>query len=228
MFGQKKSYYISSLSGLRLKKCYDLAPPRVRGYLRAEVDFVLDHISPAGWTLDLGCGYGRIIPYLLRKAEKVVGIDNSRPNLAFARRYLRGFSRFHLLAMDAARLGWADGVFSNVLCIQNGISAFHTDPKRLIGEAVRVTRRGGVVLFSTYAHAFWEDRLDWFRLQAERGLVGEIDEDKTRPGLIVCRDGFRATTFSADDFLKLTHGLDAEVKIVEVDASSLFCMILPC
>ncbi len=228
MRGEKKSYYISSLSGQRLKKCYDLAPPRVRSYLRAEVDFVLEHISHVGWTLDLGCGYGRIIPDLLRKAEKVVGIDNSRPNLLFARQYLRGAGRFHLLAMDAARLGCADGVFSSVVCIQNGISAFQVDPKQLIAEAVRVTKRNGVVLFSTYADAFWEDRLEWFRLQARQGLVGEIDEEKTRRGVIVCRDGFRATTFSADDFIHLRRGLDVKMQIVEVDASSLFCLIRPC
>jgi 2-polyprenyl-6-hydroxyphenyl methylase/3-demethylubiquinone-9 3-methyltransferase len=228
MCGEKKSYYISSLSGQRLKKCYDIAPPRVKRYLRAEIEFLLEQISPAGWTLDLGCGYGRIIPDLLRKAEKVVGIDNSQPNLSFARQYLRGASRFHLLAMDAARLGWADGVFSSVVCIQNGISAFQVDPKQLISEAVRVTKRNGVALFSTYADAFWEDRLEWFRLQARQGLVGEIDEEKTRRGVIVCRDGFRATTFSADDFIDLTRGLDIKIDIAEVDASSLFCLIRPC
>jgi SAM-dependent methyltransferase len=222
-----KSYYSSFLGGQRLKKCYDIAPLRIRRYLNAEVCFVLDRISPEGWTLDLGCGYGRIIPDLLGKARRVVGIDNSRPNLKFAGHYLKEHTGFHLLAMDAARLGFPSGIFSNVVCIQNGISAFGVDPKQLVKEAVRVTRRKGTVLFSTYADAFWEDRLDWFRLQAKHGLVGEIDEEKTVRGLIVCRDGFRATTISVDSFFELTRGLDAEVKTEEVDGSSLFCFIRP-
>ena len=223
----KKSYYVSSLSGPRLKKCYDLAPLRVRRYLQAEIDFVLDHISPAGRTLDLGCGYGRIIPDLVKKVDRVIGVDNSRATLSFARSYLQGTNRFHLLAMDAAHLGFKSGIFANVVCIQNGISAFQVDPEQLIKEAVRVTRQQGTVLFSTYADVFWEDRLEWFRLQAEHGLVGQIDENQTRRGLIVCRDGFRATTFSASDFFKLTRGLDAEVTMADVNASSLFCLIRP-
>jgi len=222
-----KSYYSSNLSGWRLKQCYDLAPPRVQKYLKAETAFVLDHISSAGRTLDLGCGYGRIIPDLLRKSRNVVGVDISRPNLEFAVRCLQGREHFQLLVMDAARLGFPSGLFSNVVCIQNGISAFKVDPGRLINEALRVCRRNGIVLFSTYADSFWEDRLDWFRIQAQHGLLGEIDEKRTRRGLIICRDGFRATTFSADDFTQLTRGLDAEVKITEVDGSSLFCLIRP-
>jgi len=221
------SYYASFLSGQRLKKCYDIAPPRIQRYLKAELDFVLDRISPEGWTLDLGCGYGRIIPDLMKKARGVVGIDNSLPNLALARLRLKGLEEFHLLAMDAGRLGFAPGVFSNVVCIQNGISAFKVEPNQLIKEAVRVTRPDGMILFSTYADAFWEDRLDWFRLQARQGLVGEIDEDKTQRGTIVCRDGFRATTFSPDDFRELARGLEVEVEIAEVDRSSLFCLIRP-
>jgi 2-polyprenyl-6-hydroxyphenyl methylase/3-demethylubiquinone-9 3-methyltransferase len=220
-------YYASFLSGQRLKKCYDIAPPRIQGYLRAELDFVLDRISAEGWTLDLGCGYGRIIPDLLKKARGVVGIDNSLPNLAFAGPYLKGFDRFSLLAMDAGRLGFGPGVFSNVVCIQNGISAFKVEPSQLLKEAVRVTRPDGRILFSTYADAFWEDRLDWFRLQARQGLVGEIDEDKTQRGTIACRDSFRATTFSPDNFRDLARELDVEVEIAEVDGSSLFCLVHP-
>ncbi len=222
-----KSYYDSSLSGPRLKECYDLAPARIQGYLKAETDFVLSRIFPEGRTLDLGCGYGRIIPDLLERAQEVVGVDISPANLRFARRFLRGRKRFQLLAMDAGRLGFPSGLFSNVVCIQNGISAFKVNPGRLINEAVRVARRNGIVLFSTYADSFWEDRLDWFRIQAQHGLLGEIDDKRTRRGLIICRDGFRATTFSADDFTRLTRGLDAEVKIREVDGSSLFCLIRP-
>ena len=53
---------------------------------------------------------------------------------------------------------------------------------------------GGRALFSSYSPKFWEHRLSWFREQADKGLLGAIDEEKTRDGLIVCRDGFVART----------------------------------
>jgi 2-polyprenyl-6-hydroxyphenyl methylase/3-demethylubiquinone-9 3-methyltransferase len=56
--------------------------------------------------------------------------------------------------------------------------------------------------------------------------VGEIDYERTKDGVIVCKDGFTATTISGDDFLALTTQLDADVRVVEVDESSLFCEIV--
>jgi SAM-dependent methyltransferase len=232
MEGSKRSmsgtrYYDSRLSGPRLREVYDIAPARVRRYLRAEVEFVLDRVPSAGRVLDLGCGYGRIIPELLEKAAFVAGIDNSPASLVYGRGFLAGRTGFALAAMDAARLGFVDSAFDAVVCIQNGVSAFKIPPRRLVQEALRVTRGGGIVLLSSYAAGFWPDRLDWFRLQAARGLVGEIDERRTRPGEIVCRDGFRAVTFGPDDFRELVRGLPVRAEVEEVDGSSLFCVLRP-
>jgi len=127
--------------------------------------------------------------------------------------------------MDATALGFRSGVFDAVVCIQNGICAFRSDPRQLFREALRVTRPGGRVWFSSYAEAFWLDRLRWFERQAEEGLVGDIDYDKTGPGEIVCRDGFRFDTVGADTFRQLCGEVGVEGTIVEVDRSSVFCEI---
>ncbi len=84
-------------------------------------------------------------------------------------------------------------------------------------------RRHG--LFSTYSEKFWPQRLEWFELQAEVGLLGEIDRQRTGNGVIVCRDGFTATTFTPDRFRSLAAGLSAAITLSEVDGSSLFCIL---
>jgi 2-polyprenyl-6-hydroxyphenyl methylase/3-demethylubiquinone-9 3-methyltransferase len=109
-----------------------------------------------------------------------------------------------------------------VVCIQNGISVFRVESHSLVKEVIRVTRSGGVVLFSTYAPQFWYHRLQWFRLQAEEGLIGDIDEDKTREGIIVCKDGFKATTFSQKSLLRLFSGSVTTLQTAEIDQSSIF------
>jgi 2-polyprenyl-6-hydroxyphenyl methylase/3-demethylubiquinone-9 3-methyltransferase len=58
-------------------------------------------------------------------------------------------------------------------------------------------------------------------------LLGEIDYDRTGEGRIVCKDGFTATTLTQEDFQELTSGLNANIRIQEVDESSLFCEIVP-
>ncbi len=218
-------YYSDNLAAERLKRCYDIAPPRVRQYLKAEIEYVLDRIHPGDNVLDLGCGYGRAVPRLAQKAAFVVGIDTSLSSLKFGLSFLRRVPNCLLLKMDAAGMSFLDGSFDAVVCIQNGISAFQVDPFRLVSESIRVAGENGVVLFSTYSEKFWPRRLEWFRLQAAEGLLGEIDEEKTGGGMIVCKDGFRATTFSREQFLALTSKFPVDADIVEVDRSSLFCLI---
>ncbi len=69
--------------------------------------------------------------------------------------------------------------------------------------------------------------MKWFELQSQAGLLGEIDYEKTKEGIIVCKDGFTATTVGSQDFSRLTHDLIGDVQITEVDESSLFCEIVP-
>ena len=220
-----KNYYSDHLAAERLQKCYDLASPRIRRYLEAEVDFLLGHVGPGDLALDLGCGYGRIMRALARKAGLVIGIDTSFASLTLGKERLAGVSNFRLLQMNAASLGFREKSFDVVACIQNGISAFGVDPRVLVQESVRVAKRGGTVLLSTYAEKFWPERLAWFERQAEAGLLGEIDYSKTGDGVIICKDGFRATTVGPAQFEELTAGLEARTQLVEVDESSLFCVI---
>jgi len=219
------AYYKDGLSGDKLKRVYEIAPHRVRQYLRAEAGHVANVISQGAEVLELGCGYGRILPELAKKAGNVVGVDTSLANIKLGMKDLAHLSHCRLLCMDAVLLGFRDSRFDCVVCIQNGISAFHVDKRDLVNEAVRVTRPGGKVLFSTYSERFWNDRLEWFELQAGEGLLGEIDYEKTGNGVITCKDGFTATTVSPGDFRIITHDLDADVDLIELDGSSLFCEI---
>jgi 2-polyprenyl-6-hydroxyphenyl methylase/3-demethylubiquinone-9 3-methyltransferase len=83
--------------------------------------------------------------------------------LQLAREIWGGTSSCHLFEMNAIELGFGDRQFDMVICIQNGISAFKVDQQKLIKEAMRVTRSGKTILFSSYSERFWEDRLEWFR-----------------------------------------------------------------
>jgi len=174
---------------------------------------------------ELGCGYGRVLRRLLPAAHTVVGIDTSLASLGMAPEFTGHKPSLRLVCMDAIAMGFRDRVFDLTLCIQNGICAFAVDQQRLFSEALRVTRSGGLVLFSSYAAQFWEHRLRWFEIQSARRLIGEIDRQATGNGVIVCKDGFRATTADKETFEKLAAGLGVTPRITEVDGSSLFCEI---
>ena len=215
-------YYRDKLHGNRLKQCYDFAPPRIKQYLQAEIEYVTRKIRPNAVMLELGCGYGRALRPLAAKAERALGIDISLPNTEFGKRFLEKTDNCHLAVMNATQLGFADGTFDHVICIQNGISAFHADKKLLVRESVRVTKEGGTVFFSSYSPLIWAERLKWFELQSSAGLIGEIDYDKTHDGNIVCKDGFTATTCTTEQFRTIAEHMAVRLQVDEIDNSSIF------
>lgn len=218
-------YYIEKLAAERLRACYELAPPRTREYLEAEIQFVLRRTRPSMVVAELGCGYGRVLERLLPAVRVAVGLDTSVASLRMASEFTGREPSLRLICMDAIHLGFRDRIFDLTLCVQNGICAFGVDQQQLFREALRVTRSGGLVLFSSYAAQFWEHRLQWFEIQSAHRLIGEIDHQATGNGVIVCKDGFRATTADRTTFETLAAGLGVTPHITEVDGSSLFCEI---
>jgi 2-polyprenyl-6-hydroxyphenyl methylase/3-demethylubiquinone-9 3-methyltransferase len=221
----KRDYYSEKLSADRLKRCYDIATPRIKQYLEAEISYVLDHIKPADVVLELGCGYGRVLTKLAEKSKVVYGIDTSKASINLARAFLADYFNIRLIQMNAKSLTFEDNFFDVVVVIQNGISAFKIDPRDLIKESLRVTKKGGKIIISSYSDKIWNDRLEWFISQSKEGLLGEIDFEKSKNGLIVCTDGFVATTYTQRDFLELISELSLNATVEEVDQSSIFCII---
>jgi len=218
-------YYSASLNTRKLQKCYEIAPARVQQYLAAEIEFVLQEAAPTDTVLDLGCGYGRVAVELAKKVTHVVGIDLSKENIEWAQKRIRNKKcTFH--TMNAIDLKFPGHRFDLVICIQNGISAFNVNPVRVLKEAIRVTKKGGSVLFSTYSKKFWKDRLEWFQRQSEQNLIGEIDYELTRNGVIICKDGFKAVTYSEAELKALAANFQVQTTLHEVDNSSLFCKLL--
>ena len=219
-------YYTNKLSGSRLERCYEVAPTRVRQYLEAEIRHVLERLRSTDSVLELGCGYGRIARRLATVAHHVVGIDTASESLELARRMLEPGAWCEFMQMDALDLRFPDCAFDAVVCLQNGICAFGVDQEALLREALRVTREGGMVLFSTYTDGIWPERLAWFEAQAAEGLVGAIDYTASHNGVIVCDDGFRAGRMTAGDFRSLCSEIGVAPMIAEVDGSILFCEII--
>ena len=217
------NYYSNLLNSNNLQRCYEIAPKRVKQFLEAEIVFVLNKTSQNDIVLDLGCGYGRVAIRLLEKAKKVVGIDISKDNIYLTKEIVGIKENCEFYTMDAIDLKFADNIFDMVICVQNGISAFKVDPLRLFKESIRVTSKGGTVLFSTYSENFWDNRLKWFQIQAEHKLIGEIDYKQTKNGVIVCKDGFRAITYSEQELIEFASHFNVQITIHEIDNSCVFC-----
>ncbi len=122
------AYNDEKLSGKNLRRCYEIASPRVKRYLLAEIGFIRPFVHPGDQVLELGCGYGRICFELEDRGAHLTGIDTARENITLARELAGSASPCGFREADALDTGFEDGQFDTVLCLQNGICAFGVEP----------------------------------------------------------------------------------------------------
>lgn len=220
----KENYYDQSLNAQKLYRVYQSKYPRVLQYLEAEISYVRNHLQGSERILELGAGYGRIMKELAPFCKSIVGIDISEDNVKFGREYLKEVGNAELIVMDAHRLRFED-TFDMVLCLQNGLSAMEIEPMGYIQEIVQLLSAGGKAFLSSYSPDFWEYRVAWFQEQAEKGLLGELDLEKTKDGVIICKDGFCSTTYSAKEMEMIGRASGYKYQVMEVDKSSVFLVV---
>ena len=219
-----RNYYAQNLNSQKLFQVYDTKILRVKQYLDKEIDFIRKRLCGSENILEIGAGYGRILKELSLHAKFFVGVDISEESIEFGKEYLKEFPNIRLEVENAHSLDFV-GTFDVVLCLQNGLSALKGKPLELIQISMKAMLKGGRAYFSTYSSKFWQHRLAWFREQVNKGLLGELDEEQTKDGVIVCKDGFRAVTFTEKDFVELGEASGCRYEIQEVDESSLFLII---
>jgi SAM-dependent methyltransferase len=97
-------------------------------------------------VVELGCGTAYWSAWLARRGARVVGLDNSRAQLATARTLQREHAlAFPLVHADAEDLPFRSERFD--LAISEYGAAIWCDPYRWIPEAARVLRPGGELVF---------------------------------------------------------------------------------
>jgi SAM-dependent methyltransferase len=111
---------------------------------------LLDHVLPRlalreSRVLDVGAGYGLLVPHLQPRVARYVGVDLA---LSAVRQFPASSPRrAHGVVADGTALPFPNGSFDLVLCLE--VIEHAADPPRLVDECFRVARPGGHVLFST-------------------------------------------------------------------------------
>lgn len=218
-----ENYYKEKMSAQKLYQVYDTKIQRISQYLQAEIDFVKNNLSKTQNVLELGAGYGRIIKELAPHCSSIIGIDISEENVELGREYLKEYPNADMVVMDVHNIQLSMPI-DVVLCLQNGLSAMRLDSV-IIHRILKMLKSGGVAYFSSYSANFWDYRLKWFEEQATNGLLGEIDYEQTKNGVIICKDGFKAFTHSLEDFKKIGEESGYSYEVQEVDESSIFLTI---
>jgi SAM-dependent methyltransferase len=101
-------------------------------------------------AIELGCGTAYVSSWLARRGANVVGIDNSKSQLATARRLQSEHDLyFPLIHSDAEMLPFPDATFD--FAISEYGACLWADPQRWLAEASRLLRPGGELVFLTHS-----------------------------------------------------------------------------
>ncbi len=115
------------------------------GVSEADVGMFPDDVSGMD-TIELGCGTGYVSAWLARRGANPVGIDNSKEQLATARRLQEEHGvEFPLIHGNAENVPLPDGSFD--LAISEYGASIWCDPYKWIPEATRLLRSGGRLVF---------------------------------------------------------------------------------
>jgi SAM-dependent methyltransferase len=134
----------------------------------ATYEFLRPFLSGGERILEIGAGNGFGLCDLLLRGLDVTGVEPGR-SVSFEGRYDRacalleanGFGRERLIPGCGEAVPMADGTFDVVFT--KAVLEHVTDPKAVLREAVRVTRRGGIVLMDVpNYHAWYEWHYDMF------------------------------------------------------------------
>ena len=103
-------------------------------------------------VLDIGCGAGLISNQLAGDGFEMHGVDQSASSIAVAKRHAPSGSKVYYQAGNAYALEYPDSTFDSVMLLD---FLEHVDqPDRVIKEASRVLKPGGVMVYYTFNRTF--------------------------------------------------------------------------
>jgi len=160
----------------------DSLPPHVvEHYLRKRVAFVKE-LMPSGKVLDVGCGTGVVASRLADEGYDVTGTDPSRGMLDHLE---KRDERVEAVLGSATGLPFPDGGFDLTMCV--AVMHHIAEPGAVhesLGEMVRVTRPGGLILVWDHnpRNPYWKNLMA--RVPQDDGSERLIPEAEVVGGLV--------------------------------------------
>lgn len=174
-------------------------PPKLLGdFFMQDLEYAERGVRPGSDVLEVGCGFGRLIPSLARDAKSVTGIDFSDLQLSQASEEISTISNARILKMHAEALEFPDKSFDVALCMNSTLGNMPGIEREVVHEMIRVTRKGGEVVLRVFADTE-EVRQAQYENYARLGLTNVHNEGST----VVSDEGFYSRRFNEEDLKAL-------------------------
>lgn len=135
-------------------------PDSYAHWLGKEKEFLIRYVAKDSKVLEIGCGEGRSLKYLLKITKNIVGIDNNSKAIEDLKSRLKDVD---IQLADGKDLPFEDNSFDFVLCIGNTFGDFGKNRSKVLSEMTRVAKKRGEIFISVYNEDAMEERLKIYR-----------------------------------------------------------------
>lgn len=153
------------------------------------------NIKPGAKVLDVGCGTGVLLPFLLKRRSQVVALDFSWEMLKRAK--IKGYSAAYVQG-DAHHLPLRDEIFDWVIC--NGVFPHFIDKSRALAEIRRVLRKGGQLII---CHTSSRQAINEFHRSIGGAVANDIIPDAEEVRRLIRGAGLNRTVIREEPDLYL-------------------------
>lgn len=138
-------------------------PALIQQFLDGEIKFINRRIKKNNRTLEVGCGYGRLLKILAKRANNVTGIDFSKKMIAEAKKNLKGEDNIKVYEMDATKLEFGNKAFDCVVCLDNSLGNMPKTEGNAVKEMARVCKAGGQIVVSVFSENAKKSQLERYK-----------------------------------------------------------------
>jgi len=169
-------------------------------YMQAELEYITTKIeNPEEKTfIDVGAGYGRVIPVFAAISKKVIAVELDKQALEELKRRTKQHKNTVIVECDAQNLSICleKSIIDKpvVVCLQNSLGTPYGDPYKIISEMAKVAKNNnGELIISLFTQEGLKDYgVPLYDLVFE--LTGKPDLEKTdfENGNFVSRTGYKS------------------------------------
>ncbi len=126
-------------------------PILLQQFFELDLKYIHTNLEANKEVLEVGCGFGRLLPELSKLSRNVTGIDFSDLQLSQAQEIVANLKNVQLLKMRAESMAFRSESFALSLCMNCTLGNMPNIEKTVVEEMVRVTKSGGKVIIRIFA-----------------------------------------------------------------------------
>lgn len=137
-------------------------PESYKNYFQEEEKYLREYISNGSKVLDVGCGEGRSLEYILDKDCKIHGIDNDKKAVSDSIKKFHNNSNVSIELGDGRDLNYKDNSFDYVISLITPVN-FNKDRNKFYSEMKRVVKKDGEIILSVYNEDAFLERMKVYK-----------------------------------------------------------------